>query len=604
MKGLTEGHWLRSAVRLATALALGSTLAPNVCSAASPTALLGSLVGSVQDSTGVPQMGAVVQLYNRHEKVVEKAFTNAAGEFAFAGLAPDLYSIRVTLASFVPALKRNISIQPGMQSVLAINLATVLSSIELVYSAPNAGTLMSEDWKWVLKSSMSTRPVTRVVPVDISDPNVKSEKKTASFRNTRGLVKVSSGETLSPFTEIGNQPDLGTTFALATSLFGANQIQLSGNIGYMSNSDLPAAGFRTSLTRPGSGSSVKVTVQQVSIPTRGSTVLGSQTANAPALRTMSVTAIERLQIGDEIELDYGGTMDSITYLDRLNYFSPFARLNYHIGGGTIVVGYSSGAPPVDLLSRDADYDLGLQSDLAALSVLPRISIRNGRAHMQRSENMELAYRIQSGSREYGIGVYHEFVRNGALTMSSPDEFLYPMDLLPELSSRSSVFNIGNYTRSGYFVSATQHVGDTFAATIAYGRGGALTADGDTLQTNNPDELRSMIRRAQRHWARASLSGTTPITGTRFNGTYEWTDYSSLTPSHVYLTQSLLPQAGLNVRLQQPVPIGHMLPGRLEASVEMRNLLAQGYLPMTSPTGRRLVVTNYPRAVRGGLSFIF
>jgi hypothetical protein len=224
--------------------------------------------------------------------------------------------------------------------------------------------------------------------------------------------------------------------------------------------------------------------------------------------------------------------------------------------------------------------------------------------MQRSENMEIAYRIQAGSREYSIGVYHEFVRNGALTMSSPDEFLYPMDLLPELSSKSAVFNIGNYTRSGYMVSATQHVGDTFAATIAYGRGGALTAGGDTLRTDNPDELRSMIRRAQRHWARASLSGTAPVVGTRFSGTYEWTDYSALTSSHVYLTQNMLPQAGLNIRLQQPVPMGHMLPGRLEASVEMRNLLAQGYLPMTSPTGRRLVVTNYPRAVRGGLSFIF
>jgi hypothetical protein len=34
------------------------------------------------------------------------------------------------------------------------------------------------------------------------------------------------------------------------------------------------------------------------------------------------------------------------------------------------------------------------------------------------------------------------------------------------------------------------------------------------------------------------------------------------------------------------------------------MLAQGYLPITVSGGRRLVLANSPRAVRGGLSFIF
>jgi hypothetical protein len=550
-------------------------------------------------------MGAIVHLYNRYDKLIDRVLTNATGEFSFDALAPDTYSVRVTLASFVPAIRKNITIQPGMQSVLAINLANVLSSVELVYSAPRSGTLMSEDWKWVLRSSMSNRPVTRAIPVDISDPQQKSRSRSAVFADTRGVLKVSSGETPTPFTDGGNTPDLGTTFALATSLFGRHQLQFTGNFGYAMDSQIPAAGFRTSLTRPEVGSAVKLTVQQVALPMRGGAVVGAQgAANAPMLRTMSLTAIERLEIGDGLELDYGASLDSVTYLDRLNYMSPFARLRYRAPAGTFTVGYSSGAPPVELLMADREIEGAMQGDLAALTVLPRVSLRDGRAHVQRSENMEIGYRVQIGSRTYSVGAYHEFVRNAALTMSGADEGMYAGSLLPELSSRSSVFNIGNFSRRGYSAMLTQAFGDNFSATLAYGNGGVVAAHGGSLLTNNPSELRSMLVRGNRHWARAIISGVAPGSGTRYSASYEWTDYQSLTPGHVYLTQKLYPETGLNVRVRQPLPGLRSLPGRLEATAELRNLLAQGYLPITTLSGRRLVLANYPRAIRGGLSFIF
>jgi hypothetical protein len=42
---------------------------------------------------------------------------------------------------------------------------------------------------------------------------------------------------------------------------------------------------------------------------------------------------------------------------------------------------------------------------------------------------------------------------------------------------------------------------------------------------------------------------------------------------------------------------------MEASADLRNLLAQGYLPL-SAGGQRLLLVQTPRSVRGGLSFIF
>ena len=124
----------------------------------------------MRDSAGVPQMGASVLLFNRYERLIQRTLTNERGLFGFESLTPDLYSVRVSLASFVPAMKQKIAVQPGMQSLLYVDLASVLSSIELVYAAPGQGALMSDDWKWTLKASASTRPILRFLPDNPSDP--------------------------------------------------------------------------------------------------------------------------------------------------------------------------------------------------------------------------------------------------------------------------------------------------------------------------------------------------------------------------------------------------------------------------------------------------
>src|SRR5258706_7139070 len=162
---------------------------------ATPTKLSGSIAGFVKDSNGIPQMGASVLLFNRYEKLIDRTLTTERGTFGFEALSPDLYSVRVSLASFVPAIKQKIAVQPGMQSLLYVDLASVLSSIELVYAAPGQGALMSEDWKMTLKASMATRPILRALPeISMSDPSKKDKTTGGVFSDTRGMVKVSAGD--------------------------------------------------------------------------------------------------------------------------------------------------------------------------------------------------------------------------------------------------------------------------------------------------------------------------------------------------------------------------------------------------------------------------
>jgi hypothetical protein len=268
------------------------------------------------------------------------------------------------------------------------------------------------------------------------------------------------------------------------------------------------------------------------------------------------------------------------------------------------MGYSSGAPPVELL-QGSSADDDLERDVMALAVLPRVSLRGGRALVQRSQNMEIGYEVEAGTRTYSVSVFRETVGNGALTMSTPDGFYLPGDLLPELSSSSSVFNIGRYSRTGYTATVLQQLGDNFSAAVSFGSGGVLTTNSDVaLVTGQAEELRGLITRAQRNRLRTRFSGIAPLTATRFVASYEWVGARSLTPGHVYLTQRLFPETGLNVRVRQPLPLWGGLPGRIEATAEMRNMLAQGYLPVSLMDGRRLVLAHSPRAVRGGFSFIF
>ena len=93
---------------------LAGTLLPvSIGFSASPVKLSGSIAGIVSNSTGIPQMGATVLLYNRFDHLLQRSLTTDRGTFQFAALSPDVYAIRVSLASFLPALKRDIAVQPG-----------------------------------------------------------------------------------------------------------------------------------------------------------------------------------------------------------------------------------------------------------------------------------------------------------------------------------------------------------------------------------------------------------------------------------------------------------------------------------------------------------
>jgi len=582
-------------------LAVPSTFAaPNLLQ------LSGGIAGVVTDVSGTPQMGASVILYNRLDRVYEKALTDATGTFRFAGLFPDLYSIKVSLATFVPALKKNILVQPGMRSMLNVSLSTLFSNIQFSYPPLESGSLMSDEWKWVLRRSSPTRPVMRFTGDALAKDPGGEDKHSSVFSGTRGILKVSAGDG-GLVTGVGNEADMGTAFALATSLYGNNMLQVSGNVGYGSQTGVPVASFRTSYSRSIGGASpeVSVTMRQLFLPGRVAAGIGGADSQLPMLRSMAASLDDRAQLSDELTVQYGFTLDSVTFLDRVNYASPYLRFAYDLGDGAqLEFAYTSGDARPDLAGADQQ-DADLQRDLNSLGLFPRVSLLGAKPRIQRGQEFEMTYTRKLGSRTVQASVYRETVSNAALSIVAPAGLYSSGDILPDLLTDTSTFNAGNYQSNGYTGAVTQNVGEHMSATVIFGSMGALTAGDHELVTNSPEELRAMIRAGRKTAATARVNATSPWTGTHLIASYQWNDDNRWAmPGHLYSTQAIRPMPGLNLYIKQPIPRIASLPWRMEATADLRNLLAQGYLPLGMAGGQQVLLVETPRSFRGGLSFIF
>jgi hypothetical protein len=593
-------------------------LAPAGQAAGVPT-LAGDVLGEIRNTTGIAQMGATVLLYDRYDHLVRQGLSNESGKFVFESLTPGAYSIRVVLASFAPVLRRNIMVGAGSEQLLRIHLATVLSTLELAPASESQGTLMNDDWKWVLRTAHSTRPVLRLLPVGGSSTTATHHSMASAFSQTTGVLRVSGGDG-DPSTGTTAQ-DMGTAFALSTVINGSARVRVSGNLGYMANSGLPSAGFRTTYShdRDGlQGPQISLTAHQIYFPGLGAST-NPQDGNqetGPVLRTIALSVIDTVQLSDDLKLEYGGHMESVSFLRRVSYMSPFARASYNLGDlGTVRMAFSSGTQPAELLGHDiqgqnADASeaalsaSGLNQDLAALAMLPRVSKSGGHMHLQRSQNWEAGYELVRGSRKYSASMYLEDVSDAAYTMSPMASFLSRDDLLPDLNSRNYLFDIGGYHRSGVTAAVTQALGDHVDLTIAAGRGGALVATPGQDPAETAGDVRGQIHTRPRSWATARASATLPGSGTRIVTSYGWTDFRSLMPVHLSLTGTTNQDEGWNITIHQPLPRLTSMRGRLEATAELRNALAQGYLPIQTTGSQPLILTNSPRALRGGLNFLF
>jgi hypothetical protein len=103
---------------------------------------------------------------------------------------------------------------------------------------------------------------------------------------------------------------------------------------------------------------------------------------------------------------------------------------------------------------------------------------------------------------------------------------------------------------------------------------------------------------------AKFSGYVPSSGTRWVASYKWTSDSSLLPVDEFNASPGQVDPYFSFFVRQSIPGTSFIPGKMEALIDMRNLMAQGYVPVLGRDGRRVYLVQAARAVRGGLAFTF
>jgi hypothetical protein len=231
---------------------------------------------------------------------------------------------------------------------------------------------------------------------------------------------------------------------------------------------------------------------------------------------------------------------------------------------------------------------------------PRVSMLERGAVLEKARHQEVSVSHRRRNTSVQLAVYRDSVRDTALTGAG--DLDGPMSqLLPDVYSETFTYNAGQLNTDGVRLVLQQKFSPELTATLNYSWGGVLDLTGNNVSWPS---VRSSIHQEWRHSVGAKLSGTVPHAGTQWATSYRAANQKSLTPVDMFDCSPGQMDPYWNLFIRQPIPGTGFLPGKMEALMDLRNLLAQGYVPVIGRDGHTLYLVQSARAVRGGLAFVF
>jgi len=535
-----------------------------------------SISGYVRNANGTAQMGAAVDVLGPAIEGL-RVFTNEKGFFAASGLLPGIYSIKVSAPAFLPTLREKINVNAGANVLLNLTLSTLFDAVQF---APRRGGEDDGDWDWVLRST-ANRPVLRFLP----DGSVVVAKANPSGSDLKGTLAFVAG---SPSQGFGSVSDRSTAFTVEKSLFSSDTIKFRGDVGY--GPGLPNAVLHASYKHQmqnGSTPEVAFTMRRLSSPD-----LGLRDAD---LQALALTVTDNVALGDVLELKFGSELQSVQFMGKVTAARPFGSLAAHLSPDTIVeYRYSSSRPT----SRS---EKGFESAPADLSESdPRISLARFSPAIEKAHHQEVALSHREGKTNMQIALYNDRLADPALT-GVGDISAVSGDVLPDVYSGTFTYQGRDFEARGVRLLLERKLTSDVTATVDYSYGGTLELNGNVVNLRDVSD-NSVVR--DRQSLSAKLSGTAPRTKTHWIASYGWTGGRPLTQVDMFNASAGQTDPFFDIFFRQPMPGTASLPGHMDLVVEIRNLLAQGYVPVFGEDGRTVYLVQSARSVRGGVAFNF
>jgi hypothetical protein len=236
---------------------------------------------------------------------------------------------------------------------------------------------------------------------------------------------------------------------------------------------------------------------------------------------------------------------------------------------------------------------------------PRVSLAAFRSTVERAHHHEVSLSHRMGDTNVQVAMYSDSVADPALT-GMGDASADGGEVLPDLFSESFTYRGKKLDTNGMRVVVQHKLTSDLTVTGDYGYGGVLDlnrADSGQSEIALQDARRDSLVR-NRHTAAAKFSGTLPGTRTKFITSYRWISGQALTPVDMYNASAGQSDPYLNIYLRQPIPGTGFLPGHMDAVIDVRNLLAQGYVPLLGQDGHTVYLVQSARSIRGGVAFSF
>jgi hypothetical protein len=556
-------------------------------------ASLGKVSGSVRDSSGVPQLGATVAIFPETPGALTtyQFLTNTDGVFNGEKLVPGSYTVRVTLAGFLPFLEKHIQISPNLTTTVRIQLESMFASIEQLRRPPIASAAEADDWKWVLRSAPGLRPVLHWDDPDPAGSITFSIVVEQNVHRPLGIVALTDGARRpGSVSNVAAAPS--TAFAYDQKIAGSNHIVFAGQI--TPDEESPAGGIATVWLPTGSsenGPSSTLVMREAKVGASGLTFRG-----------VRLDQSETLALGNRFLVRAGGEYVLVGLGAQASGLRARVKLETRVTSNwyvdAIYAALPNGITPNDALNVELegmDAPSVLTDALNQLDTFPALLMRAGRPVLESGRHEELAVERKMGTRAvFQIAAFHDDYSHVALF--GRGNSLPPEEFFQDFFSKGFAYDGGASNDWGGRVALREKLSDDLELTAIYAFSGALVP-----VTEMDGGLRDSLRNAQRQSVAAKITAKIPQTGTHLTAGYKWINDTALSRVDPYGEAAYQVSPYLNVGIRQPLP--RMLFGRWEASAECDNILAQGYFSLNTRDGQLLLVPAF-RSFRGGVSLQF
>jgi hypothetical protein len=542
----------------------------------------GSISGVVRNSAGVPQIGAVVQLLRPDLSILTIVYTDDKGQFSVPSVTPGRYAVKAISASFLPSLRENVRVR--RETIVNLTLSTLYEVMQWLPAQPRAANAQRDDWAWTLRSA-ANRPLLRWLEdgplLVVSDgsgaqPKLKARLMATGSEGTFG----ESGERLTASVE--NTP--------------SDSRELLARVDFAPGTDAgmeSMLGFRQDLGFAGSVQSLAAIAIRPEIEGLGAGGDGAGGVDEAAMRTA-----ENFNLGDEFEGEVGSEQVVARFSENspntVVAALPFASVGWRDGNSIVRYRMTTMMPAGHTENGSQAHDY-----------LPAIALRNGELALERGLHQEIGWERTTDASGMSVVLFADNIRNpvidAASRIATGNAFAVGTNLLYDRQSGLAQTTGPDFAAAGMLAVVEHRLPGGNRVRLSYANGDALAMP----VPSHPMPLAQVFgaarpRRVQTYTL--SLSGTLEGTGTKWRASYRWQPEDTVTQVAPFAAEAADPY--LDVHLRQPICMRHEGTGGIEALLDVKNLLAEGYRPYMLSDGSVLIFAQDQRGVSAGLAFTF